>query len=168
MHWQPITLSKFRCYRSQAVPASDSTSEADEIHVPCLQYGFNAKTLFMIAMRTLLLCIAVSLTCPPLFAKGGPMHSEDRYNPQHIDSLPAEIHDAFVGKCHEPRALHDFAVFKDGTSKIILHYEYLLCGQSHSYCTATSCLHQVYMRSANGRYRLLRSFYVAQPEYERC
>ena len=121
----------------------------------------------MTAMRALLLCIAVSLTCPPLFAKGGPMHLEDRYNPQHIDNLPQEIRDAVVGKCREPRALHDFAVYKDGTSQILLHYEHLLCGLYHIYCTTTLCLHQVYVRSANGRYRLLRSFYVAQPEDER-
>ena len=123
----------------------------------------------MIVMRTLLLllCIAVSLMCQPLFAKGGPIHSEDRYNPQHIGNLPREIRDAVVSKCREPRALHDFAVYKDGTSQILLHYEHLLCGLSHVYCTAISCLHQVYTRSTSGRYRLLRSFYVAQPEGKR-
>ena len=63
--------------------------------------------------------------------------------------------------------LHDFVIFKDGTSQIILHYEHPLCGLSHSYCKATSCLHQVYVRSVDRRYRLVRSFYVAQPEGER-
>ena len=120
----------------------------------------------MITMRTLLVIAAMSLACEPAFAKGGTINSQDGYNPQHIDNLPPEIHDVVVGKCHEPRALHEFAVFRNGTSQIVLHYEYLLCGLSHVYCTTTSCLHQIYVRSAKGRYKLIQSFFVAQPEAE--
>ncbi len=98
--------------------------------------------------------------------KGGRATLEELYNPEHITLLPPEISQAVVNKCKEPRATHEFFNYRDGTSVIVLHYEHLLCGLSHVYCTPSACLHQVYGRSAQGKYRLIGSFYVAQPEVE--
>jgi hypothetical protein len=97
----------------------------------------------------------------------GTFRFEDRYNPEHIESLPLEIRQAVASKCPEPRALHDFAKYREGTAQIVLHYEHLLCGLSHIYCTQAGCLHQLYGRSAQGHYKLLRSGYVTQPDDER-
>ena len=49
----------------------------------------------------------------PVVAKDGGMHSEDRYNPQHILSLPPEIRASVIHQCGVPRALHDFAAYSD-------------------------------------------------------
>jgi hypothetical protein len=99
-------------------------------------------------------------------AKGGSSRSEDRYNPQHITSLPPEVRQIVVSKCKEPRALHEFSNYRDGTTEIVLHYEHLICGLSNIYCSRNACLHEFYRRSAQGRYRLVRSFYVVQPDVE--
>ncbi len=61
----------------------------------------------MIAMRCLCLFTALLLTWASSLAKRGGMHSEDRYNPQHIDGLPPEIRNAIYHKCSTPKALHD-------------------------------------------------------------
>jgi hypothetical protein len=62
----------------------------------------------MSVTRCLCAFTALLLTCAPSFAKGGGMHSEDRYNPQHIDSLPPEIRSTIYHKCSTPRALTRF------------------------------------------------------------
>jgi hypothetical protein len=97
-------------------------------------------------------------------AKGGTFRFEHRHNPEHITSLPPEVRQIVVSKCSEPRASHDFSNYRDGTAEIDLRYEHLLCGLSHLHCTSNGCLHQVYGRSGQGTYRLIRSFYVGQPE----
>jgi hypothetical protein len=67
----------------------------------------------MIVPRCLCVFILVSLLSNQSSAKGGGMHSEDRYNPQHIESLPPEIRNAIIHRCSTPRALHTFAVYSE-------------------------------------------------------
>ena len=67
----------------------------------------------MIGQRCLCTLLAVLLTCAQLSAKGGSFHTEDRYNPQHIDSLPTEIRNSILRRCSEPKALHPFASYSD-------------------------------------------------------
>jgi hypothetical protein len=55
-------------------------------------------------MRYLCATIAVLLTCAQAFAKGGSMRSEDRYNPQHIQSLSPEVRNAIMRMCGETNA----------------------------------------------------------------
>jgi hypothetical protein len=100
-------------------------------------------------------------------SKGGPITLEEPYSPEHITSLPLEIRQIIVNECKEPRATREFFSYRDGTSEIVLHYEHLLCGISNVFCTPKVCLHQVYGRSAQGKYTLVQSFYAAQPETER-
>lgn len=111
----------------------------------------------MIAKRFLYAPVAMLLTCAPLLAKGSGMHSEDRYNPQHIDSLPPEIRSAIYRACSTPRALHQFVSYSDNSKRIVLHFEYFYCNQRDTFCHPSGCLHQVYV-FANGRYRLVRSY----------
>jgi hypothetical protein len=92
-------------------------------------------------------------------AKGGGMHSEDRYNPQHIDSLPAEIRNALYHRCSTPRALHPFASYSQNMNRIVLHFEHFYCNQTDTFCGPLGCLHQVWV-SAGGHFRLLRSYYA--------
>ncbi len=121
------------------------------------------KKILMLSVSTLIL----SLLCPTAgSAKGGTYGVEDRYNPQHITSLPPEVRQIVVSKCKEPRATHEFSSYRDGTAEIVLHYEHLLCELSNVYCTSNACLHEVYRRTLQGRYKLIRSFYVTQPEVE--
>jgi hypothetical protein len=86
--------------------------------------------------------------------------SEGRWNPQHINDLPAEIRNAiapFAQVCGGRLAAeHSFAsYFQRGTTKLIgLHFEHLSCPNRTAICSAAGCLHQVYI-STGGRYRLL-------------
>jgi hypothetical protein len=100
-------------------------------------------------------------------AKGGTFSLEQLYNPEHIAWLPLEIRRVVASKCPEPRATHEFSNYSGGTREIVLHYEHLLCGLSQIHCVHNACLHEIYSRSPNGRYRLRRSFYTTQPEEKR-
>ncbi len=121
------------------------------------------KTILIFSVSILILPL---LHPTPGSAKGGTYGVEDRYNPQHITSLPPEIRQIVVSKCKEPLASHEFSSYRDGTAEIVLHYEHLLCGLSNIYCTSNACLHEVYRRTLQGRYKLIRSFYFTQPEVE--
>ena len=68
----------------------------------------------MIFARSFYILFALLMTCNSLSAKGGTYRMEDRYNPQHIDNLPAEIRTSILRKCKDPKALHPFAAFSDG------------------------------------------------------
>src|SRR6266851_2980714 len=93
-------------------------------------------------------------------ARGG-MRSDDPWNPQHIDGLPAEVRAAiahYARVCGGPLAAeHSFArYYQRGTVRLIgLHFEHLRCDRA-AVCTVAGCLHQVYI-SSGGRYRLMRS-----------
>jgi hypothetical protein len=92
---------------------------------------------------------------------------EDRWNPQHIAGLPAEIRNAiapYARVCGGSLAAeHSFVrYFQSETAKLIaLHFEHLRCPNRAAICRAAGCLHQVYI-STNGKYRLLRSLYVPE------
>jgi hypothetical protein len=45
------------------------------------------------------------------------------------------------------------------SKRIVLHFEHFVCDGDGTYCTASGCLHQVYV-STDGHYRLLRSYYA--------
>jgi hypothetical protein len=120
-------------------------------------YTFGASR-HLIASRSLCAFIFPSLMSNPASAKGTGM-SEDRYNPQHIDSLPPEIRTAIYHKCSTPRALHPFAVYSKNLQRIVLHFEHFYCDERDTFCNSSGCLHQVYVSKGN-RYRLLRSYYA--------
>jgi len=113
----------------------------------------------MIATRCLGAFVALLLMCVQSSAKGGALHSEDRFNPQHISSLPPEIRSAIYQRCSTPEALHPFAAYFDNLKRIVLHFEHFYCDQRDAFCNNSGCLHQVWV-SAGGRYRLLRSYYA--------
>jgi len=113
----------------------------------------------MIASQCLCALILMSLLSDHSSAKGGGMHSEDRYNPQHIESLPPEIRNTIYHRCSTPRALHPFASYFDNSKRIVLHFEHFYCDQRHTFCSPSGCLHQVWV-SAGGRHRLVRSYYA--------
>jgi len=105
------------------------------------------------------LLITLLLMCVSVQAKGSNYHSEDRYNSQHIDSLPPEIRGLIARECYDPRALHNFAAYSEGDRTIVLHYEHFYCQGHDVFCKASGCLHQVYVLSG-GHYRLKRSYYA--------
>lgn len=109
--------------------------------------------------------IALLLSCGPSSPRGSSYHVEDRYNPQHIDNLPADVRNALLRRCDMPKALHSFASQGDGSKRIVLHFEHFVCGGGgdRSYCAANGCLHQVWV-SAGDRYRLSRSYYAPAGE----
>jgi hypothetical protein len=118
----------------------------------------------------LILSVALLLGCGLVSAqaRGGVVAPrEDRWNPQHIGGLPAEIREAiapYARVCGEPLAAeHSFArYFQSGNAKLIgLHFENLRCANRAAVCRPAGCLHQVYI-STGGRYRLLRSSYVPE------
>jgi hypothetical protein len=114
----------------------------------------------MTITRCLFVLITFLLTCSQSPVKSGNFgRSEDRYNPQHIDSLPPEVLISILHRCAEPKALHPFAIYFDDPKRIVLHFEHFVCDGDGIYCTPSGCLHQVWT-SAGGHYRLLRSYYA--------
>jgi hypothetical protein len=111
--------------------------------------------------RTRCFCALIVLlsTCGQSSAKGGSYHMEDRYNPQHIESLPSEVRNSILRGCAEPKALHRFASYFDNSRRIVLHFEHFLCDVDGTYCTPSGCLHQVWV-SAGSHYRLVRTYYA--------
>jgi hypothetical protein len=109
--------------------------------------------------RCICALMAVLLTSAQSSAKGGSVRSEDRYNPQHIDSLPPQIRNAIYHKCSTPRALHNFASYSENMHRIVLHFEHLYCEQHDAFCNSAGCLHQVYV-STDDHYRLVKSYYA--------
>ena len=101
----------------------------------------------------------LSLTCTELSAKGGNYHMEDRYNPQHVDSLPPEIRNSILHRCSVPKALHSFATYSDGSKRIVLHFEHFVCDGDGTYCGPSGCLHQVWTLD-RGHYHLVRSYHA--------
>jgi hypothetical protein len=116
-----------------------------------------------IASRCLVVFVLMSLPCNQSSAKGGGNfgRSEDRYNPQHIESLPPEVRDAVIHLCGTPRALHEFARYSDNLQKVVLYFEHFYCDTKDTFCSPSGCLHQIYV-SSHGRYRLLRSYYAPE------
>lgn len=112
-----------------------------------------------ITSRCVVAFILVPLIGNQSFAKGGSLTSEDRYNPQHIESLPPEIRDAVIHRCGTPKALHPFASYPENLQKVVLHFEHFYCSTSDTFCGPSGCLHQIYV-SSRGHYRLLRSYYA--------
>jgi hypothetical protein len=112
-----------------------------------------------ITFRCLVAIILVPLISVQSFAKGGSYRSEDRYDPQHIESLPPEVRDAIFHECGTPRALHPFAHYADNLQTVVLHYEHFYCSTGGTFCGPSGCLHQVY-GSSHGHYRLIRSYYA--------
>jgi hypothetical protein len=86
--------------------------------------------------------MAILLACGQLSARGD-YRSEDRYNPQHISSLPPEIRNTVLHKCSTPKALHTVAIYFDNLKGVVLHFEHFLCDGDDPYCTVSGCLHQV-------------------------
>jgi hypothetical protein len=113
----------------------------------------------MTGARCLYTLFTLLLTCTELFAKGGTYRMEDRYNPQHIGNLPPEIRNSILHKCSDPKALHPFASYSDDAKRIELHFEHFVCDGDGSFCTASGCLHQVWIL-VRGHYQLKQSFYA--------
>ena len=109
--------------------------------------------------RFLYVLFALLLTCTELLAKGGNVQMEDRYNPQHIDMLPAEVRNSILHRCNEPKALHSFAGYFDDSKRIVLHFEHFLCDGDGTYCGPSGCLHQIWAL-VHGHYLLVRSYYA--------
>jgi hypothetical protein len=117
-----------------------------------------ALAFAMCVAMSVAMSVAIPVSADAL-ARGGGMRSEDRYNPQHVDSLPAEIRQQVVRGCAAPKALHAFASYLDDPKRIVLHFEHAWCGDRSGYCTASGCLHEVYVFTG-GRYRLVRRYYA--------
>jgi hypothetical protein len=112
-----------------------------------------------IVIRCIFALAVLLWTCAQSSAKAGGFHTEDRYNPQHIDNLPPGVRNAIYHRCRTPKALHPFASYFDNSKRIVLHFEQLLCDGAEAFCTQSGCLHQVYV-STGGHYRLVRSYYA--------
>ena len=115
----------------------------------------------MTITRCLSAFMMMLLACGQLSARGGANfgRSEDRYNPQHISSLPPEVRNFVLHRCSEPKALHSFAIYFNNLNGVVLHYEHFVCEGDDTYCTVSGCLHQVWV-SVRGHYRLFRSYYA--------
>ena len=107
-------------------------------------FQFNKRARTMTSARCLYAFVTFLLTCGQLWAKGGSFHTEDRYNPQHIDGLPPEIRGAIYHMCSTPKALHPFASYLDNR-RIVLHFEHFYCNENDKFCRRYGCLHQVYV-----------------------
>jgi hypothetical protein len=94
-----------------------------------------AKRLIMKLALIAIGLIATTSQAPPAFARGGGIHSEDPWNPQHIDGLPSEVRNALVRMCEAPRAQHQFAGYFQNSRVLVLHFEHFRCGDRGPLCT---------------------------------
>jgi hypothetical protein len=109
-------------------------------------------------MATRIVCAVVIILLSGAAALArGTLHSEDRYNPEHISELPPEVRALIQRECADPRALHTFADYSD-PRKIVLHYEHFYCQGHDVFCPAAECLHQVFVLTS-GHYRLVQTYY---------
>ena len=104
--------------------------------------------------------LATASLASPAFARGTLHLLDPAWNPGHIRGLPAEVRNALAHMCGDPQAEHQFASYSRGSRVLVLHFEHFRCGDRGARCTQAGCLHQVYT-SADGRYRLLRSYYAS-------
>jgi hypothetical protein len=117
-------------------------------------------------MKLALIAIGLLATIsqvPPAFARGGGIHSEDPWNPQHINGLPPEIRNALAHMCGTARAQHQFAGYFQNSRVLVLHFEHFRCGDRGALCTQAGW---VYV-STGGRYRLQRSHYAPEGDSPR-
>jgi len=120
--------------------------------------------------KSILCCftLAGALLQPSVgLTKGGTFSLGQSHKADHLTSLPPEIRQAVISRCKVPHATNEFAGYRNGVAEIVLHYEHPLCGLAHAYCARSVCLEEVYGRSTSGRYRLIRSSHVVQPEIDR-
>ena len=66
--------------------------------------------------------------------------SEDRYDPQHIESLTPEVRAAVFRRCGTPRALYPFAHYADNLQRVVLAYEHFYCGTGGTLSGEMSCV----------------------------
>jgi hypothetical protein len=148
-----------------ALPTTRSSASAlpavvnDEGARCTLFVQFHNRRNSMTIMLYLFAFIAMLLTCTQSSAKGGTYRTEDQYNQQYIDSLPAEVRTSIFRRCTTPMALHTFAEYSDNLRRIVLHFERFVCNEAATYCTGSVWLHQVWV-SVGGHYRLVRSYYA--------
>src|SRR4051794_25858299 len=102
--------------------------------------------------------ILFGLTPSSAFALSGGPSAPDRWNPQHVDSLPADIRNAVTRMCGQaPKAERDFTSYFENSRRIVLHFQHFRC-DGRPLCTKAGCLQQVYTFTG-GHYRLLKSHY---------
>jgi hypothetical protein len=102
--------------------------------------------------------ILFSLTSSSAFALSGGPSASDRWNPQHVDSLPADIRNAVIQMCGQsPKAERAFTSYFENSRRVVLHFEHFRC-DGRPLCTKAGCLQQVYIFTG-GHYRLLKSYY---------
>ena len=82
----------------------------------------------------------------------------DRWNPQHVDSLPADIRNAVTRMCSQaPKAERDLTSYFENSRRIVLHFQHFRC-DGRPLCTRAGCPQQVYIFTG-GHHRLLKSYY---------
>ena len=112
-------------------------------------------------VRTLFLAICL-LFCSelPAAAKSGGAGKDDPWNPDHINSLPAEIRQYIAAICKgPPRAQHDFATYSPHEKRWRINLEYLRCDGLGEYRRGNLCL-DVDFVAVGLRYRLVRKQYA--------
>lgn len=86
----------------------------------------------------------LSLTNTASARAAGTAHA--RWNPAHVDQLPAELRGALERACGpDLRAEHEFATYFHDGRVIVLHPGHLRCGQAVPACSGSRCLRQVYV-----------------------
>ena len=117
-------------------------------------------------MRPSLCLVAIAalpLIVGDVLAKGSNMRSSDMYEPQHIEGLPVEARQRVLALCPDSKALHAFATYTNHLQKLVLHFEHLYCG-GKPFCGPSGCLHQTYLATGGGHYRLVESYYAKEPQ----
>jgi hypothetical protein len=119
-----------------------------------------AKRLIMKLALIAIGLVAITGQVSLAFARGGLHLLDPSLNPQHINGLPAEVRNALAHMCRGAQAQHQFAGYSQNLRTLVLHFERLHCADRGAFCTQGGCLHQVYVSTGGGHYRLLRSYYA--------
>lgn len=85
-------------------------------------------------------------------------------NPDYLAMLPANVRKIVIARCSgsaHPRQY--FATYFRNSAEMDLHYDRLSCDRPNRFCTASGCLHEVYVLHG-GSYTLSRSYYDSGDE----
>ena len=127
-----LTIENIRAPNRDGLRFVTVTCLNDSVHIvrtgwPGSMLTREAIDRFALVARCVCALTLIALSQNQLLARGGNFRSEDRYNPQHIDSLPPEIRNAIYRMCREPKALHPFASYSENMHRIVLHFEHFYC-----------------------------------------
>jgi hypothetical protein len=117
--------------------------------------GRPAKAIVGMGNRGAVAIAGILFASTPAWSLGGGSSG----HPDYLAMLPANLQKIVIARCSGSAHPHQyFATYFHNSAELDLHYDRLSCDGPNRFCTATACLHEIYVQHGGG-YRLSRSYY---------